>query len=353
MAIELYYFSGTGNSLRVAQELRRRLPEIELKPIASLWNRDGVASKADAVGFVFPVYTMLPPFPVVRLLRRIDLESARYIFSVVTRSGSAERAPRMVERLVARKGRRLDASWAVTMPGNCEGAFVYGVPPREMAAEQESRMIDKVARIGEAVAARASFRERDDPPFSLRKLVGPLVAPLILPMLSIIGGLVDKLDINVKYFADSTCAGCGTCEEVCPSRKIAMDGGRPAWREGVRCFLCYSCYNYCPSASILVEKSTTDRSRRYRHPRISASEIAAQKAWPGTGRGCCRFGPRLSRTAPFGVAAAGREQGGPLPSHKLLRDRPIRPFHHAVAKIDECLHLGREIPDVHGRGVYH
>jgi NAD-dependent dihydropyrimidine dehydrogenase PreA subunit len=277
MSIELYYFSGTGNSLRVAKELGKRLPEAELRPVAALWDREGVASKADAVGFVFPVYTMLPPFPIVRLLRKIDLGSARYVFSIVTRAGSAERATRMVERLVAKKGRRLDASWVVTMPGNCEGAFVYGVPTREMAAEQESGMIGKVGRIGEVVAARASLREKDDPPFPLRKLVGPLVAPLILPMLSIIGGLVDRLDINVKYFTDSTCSGCGVCEKVCPSGRIEMREGRPAWREGVRCFLCCACYDYCPSASILAEKSTTDKSRRYRHPSVSADEIAAQK----------------------------------------------------------------------------
>lgn len=277
MSIELYYFSGTGNSLRVAAELRRRVPEVELKPIAALWNRDIVASRADAVGFVFPVYTMLPPFPVVRLLRKIDLASARYAFSVVTRAGSAERASRMVERLLGRKGRKLDASWVVTMPGNCEGAFVYGVPTKEMADEQESRMIEKVRRIADAIAARASFRERDDPPFSLRKLVGPFFAPLILPALSIMSVLIDKLDINVKYVADPACSGCGICEKVCPSGRIAMDGGRPKWRPEVRCFICFACFNYCPAASIVSGKSTTDKSRRYRHPSVSADEIAAQK----------------------------------------------------------------------------
>jgi NAD-dependent dihydropyrimidine dehydrogenase PreA subunit len=277
MAIEVFYFSGTGNSLRVAKELRNRIPEIELKPAAALWNREGLASRADAVGFVFPVYTMLPPFPIVRLLRRIDLASARYVFSIATRSGSAERATRMVERLVGRKGKRLDASYVVTMPGNCEGAFVYGVPTEELCAEQESRMIQKVGRIADTIAARAAFREKDEPPFRIRDLVGPILAPLIYPMLAIMGGLVDKLDLNVKYVADSTCSGCGVCEKVCSSGRIAMEGGRPAWREGVRCFLCFACYNYCPSASILVEKSTADKSRRYRHPSVTADEIAAQK----------------------------------------------------------------------------
>ena len=39
MSIEIYYFSGTGNSLHVAQQLRKRLPDCTLIPILSLVNR--------------------------------------------------------------------------------------------------------------------------------------------------------------------------------------------------------------------------------------------------------------------------------------------------------------------------
>jgi flavodoxin len=36
MGTEIYYFSGTGNSLYVARELQKRVPEAELIPIVSL-----------------------------------------------------------------------------------------------------------------------------------------------------------------------------------------------------------------------------------------------------------------------------------------------------------------------------
>ena len=35
MTIEIYYFSGTGNSLFIAQELKKRLPECSLVPIGT------------------------------------------------------------------------------------------------------------------------------------------------------------------------------------------------------------------------------------------------------------------------------------------------------------------------------
>jgi len=40
MSTEIYYFSGTGNSLHVAKELQKRLPETNLIPIVSLLNKD-------------------------------------------------------------------------------------------------------------------------------------------------------------------------------------------------------------------------------------------------------------------------------------------------------------------------
>ena len=35
--VEIYYFSGTGNSLHLARELQKRIPETKLIPITSNW----------------------------------------------------------------------------------------------------------------------------------------------------------------------------------------------------------------------------------------------------------------------------------------------------------------------------
>ena len=51
----LYFFSGTGNSVFVARELARRL-HAKILPIPALMSQDVIEPKAEAVGFVFPVY---------------------------------------------------------------------------------------------------------------------------------------------------------------------------------------------------------------------------------------------------------------------------------------------------------
>jgi hypothetical protein len=49
VSTEIYYFSGTGNSLHVARELQKRLPDAELVPILSLEGKGAV--RASAAGF--------------------------------------------------------------------------------------------------------------------------------------------------------------------------------------------------------------------------------------------------------------------------------------------------------------
>jgi len=56
MSTEIYYFSGTGNSLYVARELQKRIPETNLIPIVSLLNKDVIEIKGETLGLVFPIH---------------------------------------------------------------------------------------------------------------------------------------------------------------------------------------------------------------------------------------------------------------------------------------------------------
>lgn len=64
MNTEIYYFSGTGNSLHVAKELQKRIPEVNLIPIISLSDKNSIEINSEAVGFIFPIYMTSIPVPV-------------------------------------------------------------------------------------------------------------------------------------------------------------------------------------------------------------------------------------------------------------------------------------------------
>ncbi|MEL7604114.1 MAG: ferredoxin, partial [Bacillota bacterium] len=84
MPTEIYYFSGTGNSLFAARALQQRLPGAVLIPIASLIGQKRVTAPASVVGFVFPVHALTIPVIVKRSIKKTDFSSAQYIFAVAT-----------------------------------------------------------------------------------------------------------------------------------------------------------------------------------------------------------------------------------------------------------------------------
>ena len=56
MTPTLYCFSGTGNSLHPAQELRKRLPDTHWVSMVRALDEGKFKSNADRVGLVFPIH---------------------------------------------------------------------------------------------------------------------------------------------------------------------------------------------------------------------------------------------------------------------------------------------------------
>jgi ferredoxin len=286
MGIDIYYYSGTGNSYHVAKELQRRMPEINLIPIVSHLERDTIETKATSIGFVFPTYNMLLPVPVIKFLNKVNLEESKYIFAIATRAQSPERAIKSLENKLKRKGKNLDVSFVVTMGGNCEGSFLPVFPTKEVISSLESQLQNKLDFIQKTIMVKGKYREKDIPPFSLNELVGNFGA-FITPILFLFGEkLIENTNISIDYYSDMTCNGCGICEKVCLSKKIIIVDNKPIWQKDIKCFLCFSCFNYCPSRSIMIDKSSSDieiinryhdKSRRYHHPDITAHDISLQK----------------------------------------------------------------------------
>ena len=226
MSTEIYYFSGTGNSLHVARELQQRIPGANLIPVVSLLDKEVIETRAETVGFVFPIHLTTLPIPMREFVKKLDPRSAEYIFAVGTRIGTFCLANVALENMLREKGKRLGAYFILNMANDS---------PRH----------------------------------------GPLLKRLLSVPLAFIGKSTGGSEI--PYYADSSCTGCGTCEKACPSKKIRLVDGKPVWQKEVQCYFCYACFNFCPTQSILVGKKYTQKDGRYFHPEITAQDIAGQK----------------------------------------------------------------------------
>jgi len=122
---EIYYFSSSGNSLMVARELQRRLPGSLLRPIVQLLEDSEITHAGECIGFVFPVHGMTLPIPVRKCLGKLDLSGTRYIFATATRGGTLFRGFPLVNKLLKRQHRQLNANFIIDMPSNDPKFKVY------------------------------------------------------------------------------------------------------------------------------------------------------------------------------------------------------------------------------------
>jgi len=287
MRTEIYYFSGTGNSLHVAQELQRRIPETRLVPVVSLLDEKSIETRAETVGLVFPQYAGTMPKVMAEILKKLDPRSARYLFAIVTRGGTQCRAFSQVDKLLERKGRRLDSYFVLTMPSGSEPlveTFADYIT-EERIARLESEMLQRLDSIQRIITTHKVSREEDlsgldvPPPDCIKPLMPflKILTPILLPL----GKLAER---SFEFYFDDKCTGCGLCERVCLAQKIKMVDQRPVWRKNAECFGCFACLNYCPEQSIQVAstwylKSRTAENGRYHHPQVTAKDIAGQKAF--------------------------------------------------------------------------
>lgn len=272
MGLEIYYFSGTGNSLYVAKELQKRIPETKLIPIVSLLDKNLIESSSDTVGFVFPIHLAMVPAPVLKFLKKLDLKSAEYIFTIVTRSGSQHRAFIDMENMLKKKGKVLNSFFSLNMPSNDPKFEDWKPATEEEIRKIESNVQNKLDKIQKIILNKEKSREKDT------EFITPMPA---FSILSIFLPFLNKF-YNVEFYADSKCKGCGTCENVCLSGKVKMVNGKPVWQKDVQCFYCHACLNYCPEHAVQIKsnrllKSFTDKNERYSHPYATPKDIAKQK----------------------------------------------------------------------------
>lgn len=272
--MEVYYFSGTGNSLHITRELQKRIPEIELIPIVSLLDKDVIETNAEAVGFIFPIHRMTIPIPVKKFLKKLNLKSASYIFAIATRAGTQHIAFVEIEDILKKRGKNLNSYFTLNMACNDPRDKDWHPATNEDISKLESEIQIRLNSIQKIIVNRENSREEDSD-------LAP--AGYVLEHLVRLGmAYSEHVGTEDYFYSDPKCTGCGLCEKICLSGKIKMIDKKPVWQRDINCYLCYACLNYCPVHSIQIKsraymKSYTEENERYCHPYATANDIAAQK----------------------------------------------------------------------------
>ena len=262
MKTTIYYFSGTGNSLKIARDVAERLEECELVPIAKVWQQDQLASLTEKVGFVFPLYYAGLPKIVYDFLSKIELAKSNYFFAVITYAGDINTTPlQQIETILNAKSKTLSAGFYILMPNN----FIIGYDIHSEARQKEFfeeaiknvEIIYKNVEKNEDNLGKAFFEKRRAKSENFNKTFR------------------DKVDeYDKSFYVEDTCTSCGICVKVCPVNNITLKEGIPQWQH--KCQQCLACINFCPEKCIHFGDKTL-KTGRYHHPEITVQDIMNQK----------------------------------------------------------------------------
>lgn len=253
----IFYFSGTGNSLYVAQKLYKD-DGIELVDIAKATQEKRFEYKVkdyEKIGIIFPVYFYGLPTVVTEFVDNLTIKSSSkpFIYTVITCAGSIGNADKMLGKFLEKKNLELNSSFSVTMPNNYN--IMSNLPDEEKQNLVLQNAEEKIESITKRLKANTKGNFAKHGYFSM-------FTPIVYP----IYGLYRN---TKKFYATGDCNNCGSCEEICPSEVIQIKNGTPIWIEE-KCSHCSACINRCPTGAIQYGNSTIKR-RLYVNPNVKFS----------------------------------------------------------------------------------
>lgn len=238
----LFYFSATGNSRWVAQQLAAQTGD-ELHSITDVLKEGRMppfSVHEERVGIVFPIHSWYVPAPVLSFLSQAMFPVSAYRYAVCTCGDDAGKA-------LSRLSRRypLDAAWSVQMPNTYVPMFDLDAPG--LARRKVDDAKERLHRIAEAVKHRERAWEVYEGSWPWCKTY------VIYP-------LFKHFCVGTRAFrvADH-CISCGTCEHRCPVSAVRLVEGRPVWNDA--CIHCMACLHGCPVHAIRYGKVTAGKGQ--------------------------------------------------------------------------------------------
>lgn len=259
----ILYFSGTGNSRHIANELATKtnapnpIPSDQLISINQLLKKKSKAPidcRNTPIIIVAPTYAWRLPRVVRDFISDTKFlnvkENKAYV--VLTCGDDTAKAKNYCEKLCQQKGWVLQGFGEIVMPENYL-AMYDTTPP-----DESKILIEKANPVIEEISQAIADGEK----FSIVKpsgLIGKLKS-------GITNTAFYSMFVSAKGFhVTDKCNGCGRCAKLCPLNNVEMIRGdkssSPKWHN--HCTHCMACICGCPQEAVEYKNKSQNKLRYY------------------------------------------------------------------------------------------
>jgi flavodoxin/Pyruvate/2-oxoacid:ferredoxin oxidoreductase delta subunit len=247
--IDIYYFTGTGNTLLIAEQIADSLRQggVEVRLQAIEKSRPAGVKPGRTLGFGFPICA-LATYPFVwEFLKELPPGNGTkaFMFSTLGGAGGGIRGP--LKRLLKKKGYQPI------------GAADFRMPPNIFIIFSDQR---NQRRIQKGYTRAAAFAE---------KLLNGKARWRSVPILGLFTGAIAR---SLMRFFDwpphqklfrmkvdvGKCTGCGQRARLCPTHNIKIEEKLPLY--SLKCQYCMRCISFCPAWAIHSSFMPRERANR-------------------------------------------------------------------------------------------
>ena len=252
MKNRIYFFSGTGNSLKAARDIADALPACEIVAIYKHVDLN-IPSGYDRIGFVFPTYYWGLPNMVANFLNKaiFPKQENTYYFAIATCGTSAGNAIFQLNNFLLKKSCHLNYGTSIKMFSNAVIIYEMKKNIAKITEKSNARLKPIVSDITEKKQNKISKGHK-----RIERIYTNYMQDIS----------TKAIDFN----CDDNCISCGICQKICPAKNIKLIDGKPTFLHQCEC--CQACIQHCPKRAINY-KNKTEQRRRYTHPHIKSKDL--------------------------------------------------------------------------------
>lgn len=265
---EIYYYTGTGFTLSAAKILKKQInDEVYLKPIIVTMKNEIIVSKAETIGFLFPMHSYDLPDVYKEFIKKINCTNATYLFSLVTCGGAPVNVFKEINRYLKKQNKTLDAYNFIVTPNTFDP--IFNVKLDSTVDRERMKFEENIHNFSKIINLKKQSR----------KLVyrNYFLEYTIFPIIRFLNHKTRYYMLEKNFYSDNKCVSCGKCALLCPADKIKIQDNHPHWNDNIPCQFCLGCLHRCPKEAIQIKNTKTDILGRIYPQDITLEELIKQK----------------------------------------------------------------------------